>query len=87
MEFYPEGMNAELDRQFTTPEALRRAMIENAGRSVFLCDSSKIGRRSAFNLMHLEELTCAVVGQALPKAIHTGECQLIIPDSNSPKAN
>ena len=67
--------------------ALRRAMIENAGRSVFLCDSSKIGRRSAFNLMHLEELTCAVVGQALPKAIHTGECQLIIPDSNSPKAN
>ena len=26
MEFYPEGMNAELDRQFTTPEALRREM-------------------------------------------------------------
>ena len=30
MEFYPEGMNAELDRQFTTPEALRRAMMQGS---------------------------------------------------------
>ena len=63
--------------------ALRRAMIENAGQSVFLCDSSKIGRRSAFNLMPLETLTCAVVGQPLPAEIHTGKCQIIIPEDSS----
>ena len=30
MEFYTEGMNADLDRQFTTPEALRRAMMQGS---------------------------------------------------------
>ena len=40
MEFYPEGMNAELDRQFTTPEALRRAMMQGSilESRVLLCD-------------------------------------------------
>mgnify|MGYP006885713542 CR=1 FL=1 len=61
MEFYPEGMNAELDRQFTTPEALRRAMMQGSilesrvllvtGNIIFMwtwvpCEGSFPGRRA-----------------------------------------
>ena len=37
MEFYPEGMNAELDRQFTTPEALRRAILRHPNMKWVFC--------------------------------------------------
>ena len=40
--------------------ALRRAMFENAHKRVFLCDSSKFGKRSAFCEFSLDEIDCIV---------------------------
>ncbi len=40
--------------------AVRRCMLENAGKKIYLCDSSKLGSRSAFKQCELRELDAIV---------------------------
>ena len=39
---------------------VRRAMLERAKTKVFLCDSTKFGKRSLYGLAHLDDVDFAV---------------------------
>ncbi len=48
---------------------LRRAMFRHARSRVLLCDSSKVGTESAFNLCELDELDAVITDAPLPDSM------------------
>ena len=53
---------------------LRRAMIKNAKRKVFLCDSTKVGKTSPYHLCSYKEIDYIASNQALPATIPIDKC-------------
>ena len=49
--------------------SVRRAMIKNAARRVFLCDSEKIGSRSAFKQCELSEVDDLICEKEVPRQL------------------
>ena len=61
-----DGMISDYSEEET---ALRIAMRTGAQRSVFLCDSTKIGKASAFRAFSLSEVDCIVTDTPLPESM------------------
>lgn len=49
--------------------SLRRAMLESSAKRVFLCDSSKFGKRSAYREFSLDEIDCIVTNAPISEGI------------------
>lgn len=58
--------DGEISDPAETETALRQAVLKRAGRSYFLCDSSKIGRRNLFTVCHKNDLDGIFCDTKLP---------------------
>ena len=58
--------------------SLRRRVLEQAERKVFLCDKSKFGKRGAYALMPVREADYVVLNAPLPDGIDTGSAHVIV---------
>ena len=58
--------NGKIYDCFEDENFLRRAMIKNAKKKVFLCDSTKIGKTSPYHLCALKDVDYIASNQALP---------------------
>ncbi len=67
-------MNGEIYDCFEDENFLRRTMIKNATRKVFLCDSTKVGKTSPYHLCSFKEIDYIVSNQALPATIPLDKC-------------
>lgn len=54
------GRDGAISDCFEDENALRLSMMKNAAKKVFLCDSTKFGKRSAFRLCSVEDVDCIV---------------------------
>lgn len=54
------GRDGVISDCFEDENALRLSMMKNAAKKVFLCDSTKFGKRSAFRLCSVEDVDCIV---------------------------
>ena len=57
---------------------LRRHALPFAQKKVFVCDSSKFGKRAAFSLCPLSEVDTIIVDAPLPEYMHTGKAEVIV---------
>lgn len=57
---------------------IRKVMIKNAKKKVFLCDSTKFDRTSPFHLCSLAEIDYIISNDPLPSFIHTEKVQSIV---------
>ncbi len=48
---------------------IRRAMLHHAKKKIFLCDSSKIGKRYFHNLCHVSEINAIISEETVPENI------------------
>lgn len=53
---------------------LRRAMIKNAKKKVFLCDNTKIGKTSSYHLCSLKDIDYVVSNLSLPDSVAPEKC-------------
>jgi DeoR family glycerol-3-phosphate regulon repressor len=53
---------------------IRRAMIKNAKKKVFLCDSTKIGKTSPYHLCSLKEIDYIASNQSLIDFVPSEKC-------------
>lgn len=56
---------------------LRRAMIKNAKKKVFLCDNTKVGKTSPYHLCSVKDVDYVASNQALPESIQTDKCLIL----------
>ena len=59
---------------FEDENFLRRAMIKNAKKKVFLCDNTKVGKISPYHLCTLTDIDYIASNQALPDFIPKEKC-------------
>lgn len=57
---------------------LRRKVLSLADKKVFLCDSSKFGKRAAFSLCPLSEVDHIVINAPLPEHLDTGNAEVMV---------
>ena len=57
---------------------LRRRALPYAHKKVFVCDSSKFGKRAAYSLCHLSDVDTIVVDAPLPAYMDTGSAEVIV---------
>ena len=56
---------------------LRRAMIKNAKKKVFLCDNTKVGKTSPYHLCSVKDIDYIASNQALPDSIQVDKCLIL----------
>jgi len=61
--------NGQIYDCFEKENVVRKAMIQNATKRVFLCDSTKFGKTSPFKLCSLKDVDYIVSNNELPNAI------------------
>ena len=59
------GKNGEIYDCFEHENYLRREMIKNANKKVFLCDSTKLNRSSPFKLCNMEDIDYIICNQEI----------------------
>jgi DeoR/GlpR family transcriptional regulator of sugar metabolism len=59
---------------------LRRAMLKNAKKKVFLCDSTKVAKTSAYHLCSIKDMDYIVSNTSLSKIAHSDAIKQIITD-------
>lgn len=64
---YSEGANS-----------LRRCVLEQAEKKVFLCDKSKFGKHGAYTLAAVSEVDHLILNAPLPEDIDSGNAEIII---------
>lgn len=57
---------------------LRRRALPYAHKKIFMCDSSKFGKRAAYSLCHLSEVDTILVDAPLPEYMDTGSAEVIV---------
>lgn len=72
--------NGEIYDCFEEENFIRKAMIKNAKKKVFLCDSTKFGKTSSFHLCSLQDVDYIISNDPLPEFIQLGTTQAIITD-------
>ena len=65
---------------FEEENFIRKAMIKNAKKKVFLCDSTKFNKTSSYHLCSLADCDYIVSNEPLPENIPLGKAQAIIPE-------
>lgn len=63
---------------FEEENFIRKAMIKNAKKKVFLCDSTKFGKTSSFHLCSLQDTDYVISNDPLPEFIKLGNTTAII---------
>lgn len=63
---------------FEDENVIRKAMIKNATKKVFLCDSTKFGKTSLFHLCSLNDVDYVVSNHELPDFIKTEKMPKVI---------
>ena len=58
--------------------SLRRHVLKQAEKTVFLCDSSKFGKRAAYALAPLRDMDYAVLNAPPPPGVSTGNAKLMV---------
>lgn len=64
------SMDGKLTDNSIEENSLRRIMLRHAKKSVFLCDSTKVGHTYLNNLCHLSEVDEIICEQVLPGNLH-----------------
>ena len=59
---------------------LRRAMLKNARKKVFLCDSTKVNKTSPYHLCSIKDMDCIVSNTSLSNIQHADTIEQIITD-------
>ena len=59
---------------------LRRAMLKNARKKVFLCDSTKVNKTSPYHLCSIKDMDCIVSNTSLSNICHADAVEQIITD-------
>ena len=72
--------NGEIYDCFEEENVIRKAMIKNATKKVFLCDSTKFGKTHLFHLCSLSDIDYIVSNHTIPENVKTGKAQTIITD-------
>ncbi|MBQ2701952.1 MAG: DeoR/GlpR transcriptional regulator [Clostridia bacterium] len=70
--------NGEIYDCFEEENFIRKAMIKNAKKKVFLCDSTKFGKTSSFHLCSLQDVDYIVSNDPLPDFISLEDTQAVI---------
>ena len=65
---------------FEEENFLRCAMLKNAKKKVFLCDSTKIAKTSPYHLCSIKDVDCIVSNASLSEISHTNSIEQIITD-------
>ena len=63
------SMDGEITDHSEEETAIRRVMLERAEHKIFLCDSSKIGRKCLHRVCHIEDVEQVLCDQPLPDNI------------------
>lgn len=58
--------------------SLRRCVLEQADKKIFLCDKSKFGKHGAYTLCSLSDMDYLILNAPLPADIDTGKAQISI---------
>ena len=53
--------------------SLRRCVLEQADKKVFLCDKSKFGKHGAYTLAALSDMDYVILNSPLPESIDPGK--------------
>lgn len=61
-----------------TENSLRRRMMENSSKTVFLCDSTKFNKTSSFSVCELKEVDCMVCDSLPDENMPHGNCKIIL---------
>ncbi len=65
---------------FEEENFLRRVMLKNAKKKVFLCDNTKIAKTSPYHLCSIKDVDCIVSNAQLSQIAHTDSVHQIITD-------
>lgn len=57
--------------------SLRRQVLQQADKKVFLCDHSKVGKHGAYTLAPLSDMDYIILESPLPKSMYTGNAEII----------
>ena len=63
---------------FQGANSLRRCVLEQADKKVFLCDKSKFGKHGAFTLTEVKDVDHLFLNAPLPEGIETGKAEIHI---------
>lgn len=72
--------NGEVYDCFEEENFIRKAMLKNAKKKVFLCDTTKFNKTSSYHLCSLSDCDYIVSDKPLPENIPLGKAQAIIPE-------
>ena len=72
------NFDGEIYDCFEEENVIRKAMIQNAEKRVFLCDSTKFGKTSPYHLCSLNDIDYVVSNHSLPQEVNASKMPIII---------